>query len=301
MKPHIEIDESPTYYDLPVVKMPPWKWYIPTYFAIGGLAGAAASLAGVLELVDDRRARPLARTLHGLATAGEATGAALLIADLGRPERFHHMLRVFRPTSPMNLGTWILGAASTTSALGLFASWRGRRAPIALSVAGIVSGAMLSTYTGVLIGNTAVPLWHATRRRVPLWFAALSAASLGSTLELLAPTHPVTRVYAIAGKTAQLATGAAVTHAARTTGVDAPLRRQRAGSRASALWRTSSWLAAASLAASLLPTRDRRVSWLAGGLGLASTVLGRFALTAAGRASAADPRATFAPQRASKI
>ncbi|HET9625586.1 MAG TPA: NrfD/PsrC family molybdoenzyme membrane anchor subunit [Kofleriaceae bacterium] len=293
-------DAAPTtYYDLPVVKIAPWKAYIPTYFAIGGLAGAAASLAGVLELgARTRSTRALPHTLHAIATLGEAAGAALLIADLGRPTRFHHMLRVFRPTSPMNLGTWILSAASATSALGWLAALRGRRSPPVLSVAGIVSGALLSTYTGVLIGNTAVPLWHATRRAVPPWFAALSVASLGSTLELIAPAHPVTRVYSIAGKTAQLATGLAVASAARTAGVDGPLRPPRGGSRSSALWRTATLLGAAGLVASLWPTRGRRASLLAGALGLASTVLGRFAITEAGRASAADPRATFTPQRA---
>jgi formate-dependent nitrite reductase membrane component NrfD len=287
---------SETYYDLPVVKLPPWKWYVPAYFAVGGLAGAAAALAGALELTAPPRDRHgLVGRLHWIAASSEAAGAALLIADLGRPERFHHMLRVFRPTSPMNLGTWILGAAGSTGALGALATLRGRHPGPILSAASVGAGTLLSTYTGVLIGNTAVPLWSATRRHLPLWFAALSAASLGAVLELIAPAHPVTRIYSTAGKAAQLATAISVTRAARAAGVAAPLHRGRSGQ----LWRTAAWLGVAGLAATattwLRPGRGR--SALAGTLGLASAVLSRFAIAEAGRASAADPRATLVPQR----
>ncbi len=320
-----------TYYDLPVVKAPPWKWYVPTYFAFGGLAGAASSLAGALHLTASQPR--LARQLHLVALGGEALGAGLLIADLGRPSRFHHMLRVFRPTSPMNLGTWILSTTGATTALGLltttphplhtllhhprrfFSAQPAPRVPhparfspralvsrprslatTALSLVGILSGTALATYTGVLIGNTAIPLWNATRDRLPVWFAALSAASLGSVLELVAPFAPITRIYAPVAKTAQLAAAAAVTHTARAAAVDAPLRRGRART----LWRTATWLNLASLAATVASTLrpTRSLATLAGALGLASTAVSRFAIAAAGHASAADPRATFVPQRA---
>jgi formate-dependent nitrite reductase membrane component NrfD len=287
--PSIIDPSADTYYDLPVVKSPPWKWYVPAYFYAGGLAGAAAVLAGVDELAG--RHRDLGHRLRWLSILGEAAGGALLIADLGRPERFHHMLRVFRPTSPMNLGTWILSGAGASSALGLAWSLRRRRAPAALSLAGIATGAMLSTYTGVLLGNTAIPIWNASRRRVPLWFAASSAASLGAALEVLAPDLAITRRYATVAKAAQIATAAGVARAARTAGVAAPLRTGRSG----ALWRGAFWLGVASLAATLLPGRSRSI--LAGSLGTAAAILGRFAITDAGHASAADPRATFEPQR----
>jgi formate-dependent nitrite reductase membrane component NrfD len=288
----VESPEPPadTYYDLPVVKAPPWKWYVPAYFYAGGMAGAAASLAGAAELVG--AAFPLERQLRWISLLGEATGAALLIADLGRPSRFHHMLRVFRPSSPMNVGTWILSSASATSALGLLWTLRRRRAPAAVSLAAIATGGALSTYTGVLVGNTAIPIWSATRRRVPIWFAALSAASLGSMLELVAPGAPIVRRYAAVAKAAQLATACSVARAADADQVGAPLRHGRSGS----LWRGALWLGVASLAATLLPGGRPR-SLLAGALGTASGLLARFALAEAGQASAADPRATFAPQR----
>ena len=96
--PEPTVDTVPvdTYYDLPAIKAAPWKWYIPAYFYASGLAGAAAALAGALELAAPDRA--LGSRLRWISALGDATGAALLIADLGRPARFHHMLRVFRPT-----------------------------------------------------------------------------------------------------------------------------------------------------------------------------------------------------------
>ncbi|HSR99107.1 MAG TPA: NrfD/PsrC family molybdoenzyme membrane anchor subunit [Kofleriaceae bacterium] len=305
VEPTIDRPPLDTYYDLPVIKAAPWKWYIPAYFYLSGLAGAAASLAGALELAAPDRI--LGSRLRSISALGDAAGAALLIADLGRPARFHHMLRVFRPTSPMNAGTWILSSAGATSMLSIAWAWRRRKPPVLLGIAGLVSGTLLSTYTGVLLGNTAVPLWSATRRRLPIWFAASSAASLSALLELAGPERPVVHFYSAVAKAAQLAASHAVERAARTEasggpggpgspapteGVDAPLHRGRSGS----LWRGATWLGIASLAATVLPgTRRRR--WIAGALGTAAALLGRFAIIEAGRASAADPRATFGPQR----
>jgi len=273
-----------TYYDLPVVKAPPWKWYIPAYFYAGGLAGAAGTLAAAAELARQRR---LAYRLHCIALLGEAAGAACLIADLGKPARFHYMLRVFRPTSPMNLGTWILSAAGASGALALLASRhdRSRHWVVIASAASAITGLLLATYTAVLIGNTAIPIWDATRRRLPWFFAASSATSLASLLELVGAGR---RSYSILGKAAELAAGHAVARAAVAAGVGRPLREGRSGR----MWRGAVWIGVASLAATLLG-RPR----LAGVLGTAASVLARFAVVEAGKASAADPRATFEPQR----
>ncbi|HVV82999.1 MAG TPA: NrfD/PsrC family molybdoenzyme membrane anchor subunit [Kofleriaceae bacterium] len=274
---------SDTYYDLPVVKAAPWKGFIPAYFYLGGLAGAAATLAAAAELAGDH-AR--ARDLHWIAALGDAAGAVCLVADLGRPSRFHYMMRVFRPTSPMNLGTWILSGAAFTGGLALLRSLRGRRGPGVVGVASAVTGSMLSTYTGVLVGNTAIPVWASTRRRLPVWFAASSAASLASLLEVVRGSAP--RPYSVLAKAAEVVTTVAVERAAATAGVDRPLRTGRSGR----MWRGAKWLGLASLAATVL-RRPR----LAGVLGTAAALLGRFAIVDAGQASAADPRATFEPQR----
>jgi len=253
-----------TYYDLPVVKAAPWRWYVPAYFYAGGLSGAAATLQ-----------------MHALASIGHAASGALLIADLGRPARFYKMLRVPRPTSPMSVGTWILTAAGASSALALVKPSRFSE------IASACAGAMLSTYTGVLIGNTAVPVWKATRRRLPLWFAAASSASLASLLELGGRER---RAYSVLAKTADLVGAHAVERAAEAAGVARPLRESRK-------WRVSKWLGAASLIASLWPGTGRKRTLIAGALGTASALLARFAVIDAGRASADDPRATFGLQQ----
>lgn len=289
---------SETYYDLPVVKAPPWRWYIPAYFYAGGVAGAAATLGGALELVATTRPElRLAHRLHWISMLGEAAGSALLIADLGRPARFHHMLRVIRPTSPMNVGTWILSTAGATSGLSALARLRGRRPPGLVLAANVVAGSLLSTYTGVLVGNTAVPIWKVTRRRLPLWFAATSAAALGSLLQLSGGATRATRVYTAAAKVAELVGAHAIERAAREVAIDAPLREGHAGR----LWRSSRWLGVASLVTTLLPWGGRTRDVIAGALGTASSVLARFAIHEAGKASAADPRATFDPQRRGAI
>jgi hypothetical protein len=260
---------------------------VPAYSYAGGLAGAAATM---LPFAEWRRDRKLAHRLHWIATLGEASGATALIADLGRPARFHHMLRVFRPTSPMNLGTWILSAASGLSGLSMLGGMFRRTRVQASSVAGAVAGSMLSTYTGVLLGNTAIPIWQATRDRLPLWFAASSAMSLASALELVGPQPP--RVYAVAAKAAELAGAYAVERAAQAAGVDAALREGNAGR----MWRASKVLAIASLGASAVPVPG--VRRIAGALGTAAALVGRFAIVAAGKASAADPQQTLRTQRA---
>src|SRR5438552_2659089 len=98
------------YYNYPVIRRPVWTWEIPVYFWLGGIAGGAyvtASLAQNFGSAEDRR---YAADGFYLAALAVLPCAPLLTADLGRPERFHHMLRIFKPLSPMNLGAWTLTA-----------------------------------------------------------------------------------------------------------------------------------------------------------------------------------------------
>ncbi len=108
--------EPQSYYGRPVLKAPVWTWEVPTYFFFGGMAGAAAPLAYGAHLAGDET---LARRATLVSLAGLAVSPPLLISDLGRPERFWRMLRVFKPTSAMSVGTWILSAFGATSGLGL--------------------------------------------------------------------------------------------------------------------------------------------------------------------------------------
>ncbi|MEP6861048.1 MAG: NrfD/PsrC family molybdoenzyme membrane anchor subunit [Deltaproteobacteria bacterium] len=296
--PAAAAEAGPGYYDLPVIKAAPWKGYIAAYFYAGGVAGAAAALHGALLLrAPDRRLAPLATKLRWIAIAGEVIGSGLLIADLGRPARFHHMMRVVRPTSPMNVGTWILSAAGATSALALVKHellGQPDRTSVTSAI-NMLAGAALTTYTGVLVGNTAVPVWKATRVVLPVLFAASAGASAASLLELAGAStrreRGVVRRFALATKVTALAASFVVDRAAGSGNVGAALREGRAGQ----LWRGARLLKAASLVASAIPSRGKLLPQLAGALGTAAGLAMRFAILAAGRASAAEPRATLEP------
>ena len=179
------------YYNYPVIRTPVWTWEVPVYFWLGGMAGGAyltASAAGLFGDADDRRATGAG---FYVAAAAALPCAPLLIADLGRPERFHHMLRIFKPLSPMNLGAWAL-AGFTALAVGRAASQAGSegRLPVLLSsltrifprglldLGGTVFGLVLAGYTGVLLAATNVPLW-AKSKLLPAVFTA-SGMSTGA-------------------------------------------------------------------------------------------------------------------------
>ena len=158
---------SPTsYYGNPILKSPTWKADIPTYFIVGGLSGASATLAlgaqfsGNLSLANRSRVTAL---------VGMGISSVFLIKDLGRPDRFYNMLRVIKPTSPMSIGTWVISIFSPALAVGI-ASDLFSVFPFLGSAANIVSGVLgpvVSTYTAVLISNTAVPVWHEARKDLP--------------------------------------------------------------------------------------------------------------------------------------
>ena len=119
--------DDPTYYDRPLLKAPVWKLYIPAYYFVGGAAGASLALGAAAQLDGSEDLNKLVQRCHWIGIIGSSLGGLLLVADLGRPERFLYMLRVFRPTSPMNMGAWILAVApSAALTAGLFA----RRSPI---------------------------------------------------------------------------------------------------------------------------------------------------------------------------
>jgi formate-dependent nitrite reductase membrane component NrfD len=298
---------GPSYYGMPVLREPVWKWMIPAYFFAGGLAGACAVLGAAAQAAGGRGTESLVRRCRLVAASGAAASAILLVADLGRPARFLAMLRVFRPTSPMNMGTWILtpfGALSGLAALpGLLPRpVRGLEAGARAATVGAgLLGLPLVGYTGVLVSNTAVPVWQATRNTLPILFAFSGAVSAGSLFEAWPPGgsgQAMARRLGVLSKAAELALSFALdaeaSHAAPR--VARPLRHGASG----ALLEAARVLVAASLAGSLWRRRRRRgrpVGRLAGALGLAGTLLFRFGIIAAGRASARDPHATFEMQR----
>ena len=158
---------DPTYYDRPLLKEPVWEIDIPVYYYVGGVTGASLALGAATQLDSTGELRDLARRCHWVGVAGAGISSFLLVRDLGRPSRFLNMLRVFRPTSPMNMGAWILSSVGPT-ALGalVFIGGSGVKDTIGRSfgyLAGIF-GVGLATYTGVLVANSVIPLWQESRR-----------------------------------------------------------------------------------------------------------------------------------------
>lgn len=169
-----------SYYDLPLLKPPVWTWEVPTYFFIGGAAGAAAVLGAAAQVAGaDGK---LVRDARWIAAVGANLSTPLLILDLGRPERFLNMLRVFKPQSPMSVGAWTVAVFGGASTAAIVAPWK----PLRDVFAGVAaaSGLAMSTYTGVLLGATANPLWKEHVRMLPLHFGASALGSAASLLEL---------------------------------------------------------------------------------------------------------------------
>ena len=288
-QPHPEVPNS--YYGLPMLKTPVWKAYIPAYFYVGGAAGGSAVLAAASLLRRDDLPG-LIRAGRWLALGGAVLSGGLLIADLGRPSRFLYMLRVFRPTSPMNLGTWILSGFGAAATAALFPGRLGDAAGIAAGILGLP----LCAYTAVLLSNTAVPLWQEVRGALPAMFVASAAASAGSLAELLPlgeAEQGVARRLSVLGKAAELLAAAAVERGAarKVERVAWPLTR-------SPLWKAGKAFMLASLAVSLLPRKPRWLRVCGGVLGSLGALAGRFAVVQAGKESARDPRASFELQRA---
>jgi Polysulphide reductase, NrfD len=280
---------SDSYYGRPILKQPTWTWQIPCYFFSGGMAGAAAPFALACELRGDRA---LAQRAWLVAMAGVAANPALLVSDLGRPERFHHMLRVVKPTSPMNIGSWILGASSTAIALATARSvlgWFPRLGRAAGATA--VLGPALSTYTAVLIADTAVPVWHEARRELPWVFAAGAAMSAGSAIALAGGGAPARRL-ALAGAASELT--ATTVMERRLGGLGEPYREGEAGR----FGRAAKALTAAGAATMALAGRRRAGAAAGGALMLAGALATRWSVYKAGFQSAADPKYVVEPQRA---
>src|SRR4051812_37655352 len=180
------------YYGIPLLKEPAWTWEVPLYFFVGGAAGAAAVVGAIADYTGaDRR---LVRDARWIAAAGAVISPALLIADLGRPERFLNMMRVFKPQSAMSVGVWTLLGFSSAAAAAAFGGFlRDRYGPsLPLKVlenagqaASLAFGLPFSNYTGVLIGATAIPVWNSNAADLPLHFGASGLGAAVGLLELM--------------------------------------------------------------------------------------------------------------------
>ncbi|GAA2428458.1 NrfD/PsrC family molybdoenzyme membrane anchor subunit [Streptomyces macrosporus] len=295
--------EFRSYYGRAVLKTPVWDWKIPAYFFTGGLSAGSALLAAGADLTARPTLRRVGR-INALVMLGTST--YLLIADLGRPERFHHMLRVAKPTSPMNVGTWILvayGAPAALAAASELVPRRLRRTVVGrlLGAAGrpatLASAAVapsVASYTAVLLSQTAVPAWHEAHPYLPFVFTGSAAASAGGLGMALTPVREAApaRLFAVCGAALELA--ASLRLEAR---LGLPREAYTTG-RAHRLRKVSEYLTVGGLAGTVLLGARSRAAAVAGGLALiAGGLLQRFGVFEAGVASARDPKYVTVPQR----
>ena len=195
------------YYGLPILKSSPWSWEIPVYFFMGGAAGAAAVISAIASYTGaDPR---LVRHARWIAATGSVISPVLLTADLGRPERFLAMLRVFKPQSPMSVGVWTLLGFSSGAAAAAVAGFLNERYGPAMPLriienagqfAAMAFGLPFSNYTGVLIGATAIPVWNQNAGDLPLHFGASGLSAAVGILELMG--HRRSRALQILGVSA---------------------------------------------------------------------------------------------------
>jgi formate-dependent nitrite reductase membrane component NrfD len=285
--------EMRSYYGRPILKEPAWSREVPWYFFAGGIAGGCSVLHGLARVTGNHR---LARSSLFVCAAAELASPVLLVSDLGRPERFLNMLRVFKVTSPMSVGSWILFASSSSSNTAAALELLGILRPVkwVAEVVSFVSGPPLATYTGTLLANTAIPVWSEARDELPWLFGASATASGGAAAAIFTPTRSAgpARRAAIAGAVAEL--GVMELMERKLGFVGEVYHQGGAGKYA----RVSKACVAAG--AGLLAWRGKRsrTAAVAGGaLVLAGEAALRFSVLKAGSQSARDPRYTVVPQR----
>ncbi|MBP2318110.1 NrfD/PsrC family molybdoenzyme membrane anchor subunit [Nesterenkonia lacusekhoensis] len=304
--PLVEKPQFSSYYGRPVVKAPPWGDEIAAYLFLGGLAGGSSLLAVGARWTD----RPLLRRNARLTALGAVgLGTAALIHDLGRPERFLYMLRTFKPTSPMSMGTWLLSSFSTAAAvtaavevdrlsvcrLPLGPARRVLRVCESPAEVGTtLLAAPLASYTGALLADTAVPTWNAGRDELPFLFASSAAlAASGAALVSTPPgqTQPARGLSAAAaiGEVASMKIMKKRMHPAEAE----PLENGAPGT----MLRWAERLTLAGTAGSVLLGGRRPTAVLSGLLLLGGSALTRVGILRAGISSAEDPRHTIEPQK----
>jgi formate-dependent nitrite reductase membrane component NrfD len=288
----------------PMMKPPVWTWEVPLYFWFGGMAAGASFVAMACDIAGDERS---ARVARKVAVGALLPSPPLLIADLGRPERFYNMLRIFKPRSPMSMGSWCLTVFGGLSSAAVGADLLGRRrAAQGLGVATAVVGGYLGSYTGVLLASTAVPVWARSRLTLgPIFVSTATLTGAAATrLVLVATGMP-------SGHPTREALGRVESGAMAAELLLSEINHHHLGRLAHALeeepaaswYSRAKWLARAGLA--LRVARRRLGPWtddVASVAFMGAALCFRFAWVRAGRSSARDDEAVarMARQRATR-
>jgi hypothetical protein len=293
--------EFSSYYGKPVLNPPVWEARdIAGYLFLGGLAGGSSLLAAGADLTG----RPeLSRTAKAGAFAAGMVSLAALIHDLGKPVRFINMMRVFKVTSPMSVGTWLLSGYVPAAGVAALSALTGRLPRVGAAATGgaALLGPAVAAYTAALISDTAVPAWHDGYQEMPFVFTGSAAMAAGGLGLLGAPpdqTGPA-RHLALLGVVMEAAAFERMTR--RIGMVAEPYRQGRGGAyiRAGQVLGAFGAAGAALSGTPLVPARRARrlVAALSGAALLGASAATRWGVFHAGLASAKDPKYTVVPQR----
>jgi formate-dependent nitrite reductase membrane component NrfD len=277
----------------PMMKAAVWTWEVPLYFWLGGIAAGSSLIALACDVADDHASAKVARKV---ALGAVMPGAPLLILDLGRPERFFNMLRIFKPRSPMSMGAWCLMGFSTVSGAAVAADLTGREKPArALGALMALFGTYLGSYTGALLAATAVPVWGRSRLFLgPIFVCTATATGAAANRLVLVATstpagHPTRNALGVIETVAMSGELVLSTINERRLG---RLARSLEAGRPGTLFQAAKWMVRAGLA--LHVGRRRGGPWvhhLASVLYLLAGLCFRFAWVGAGRTSAHDDEA----------
>jgi formate-dependent nitrite reductase membrane component NrfD len=172
-----------------MLKTPEWEMMIVWYFFLGGIAGGAYFTAAIADNFGSSRDSVVARIGYLLSLPLTAICGLLLIADLGVPGRFLNMLEAFRFWNPMSIGAWAVGVFGLFTLVSSVLSLQTSEGKVALrrkvGLVGTLFGFFLASYTGVLLGATAQPLWGDARLMGALFLASGASTGLAAVTLLL--------------------------------------------------------------------------------------------------------------------
>jgi protein NrfD len=294
--------DGPTYYGQPAVTSSSYGALVWGYIYVAGLAGSSQVLATIADLLGRADLRGVVRQGRAMAAWLPVAGAGLLVADLKTPNRFYNMLRIFRATSPMSIGTYLLGTFGLGSIVTAWAGGKGRtRLATASELPAAAAGAGMSVYTGSLLAATSTPLWSAAPRLLAGRFGAsafataAAALSIGETLRGNAHNAAsLDRAMAVAAL-AEYGFATASARRYREQGVDGALHDPRIAAAERASRQLGVLLPLACVALNELAGRRSRALTIAGAVGvLAGGLLMRRAMIEAGNRSAQRPQDAFA-------
>jgi Polysulphide reductase, NrfD len=163
-----------------LTKAPPWHGWVTADTFLLSLATGTFSVAALFVLLRPYQLDAVARIAFYLVFPIMLGDLVCLVADLGDPMRFHHMLRTFKPGSPMSIGVWAISIFSFIAFLAFVAAIFDAPQAIVRTIAGVglLPALVVAAYKGVLFSGTAQPAWRRMR-----WLGAafaLSAPSMGA-------------------------------------------------------------------------------------------------------------------------